>query len=407
MLLGIHLTLMIGPTIAVFAPPLFMEALANVEVRTSDQGRSVFQITFQVGRAGPLDLLDHPLLLNPLLLRPFNRVVIVVTFNVMPRVLFDGVITNVQLAPNNEPGQSTLTVTGEDISLMLDRQDQQFPWPSVTDDNVVRTVLLKYAQYAIAPTFVFPMIPPRVDPPTRNVPVQANTTDLRYITCLAARNGYVFYIKPGPAPNTNVAYWGPPEFSFPQKSLSVNMGPDSNVNSINFSYDALAPRLIEGRIQDSETNVAMPIRSLPMRTRVPMAREPAHLVNLANVRRSAPPVTAACGGGAMGDAAGGAESECGHARSMHGLDFAQAQARAQAALDASTDEVVTATGELDALQYGNILEARNKVCLRGAGQSYDGLYRVKDVTHTIRRGEYKQRFTLTREGTGTLTPLCP
>ena len=32
-------------------------------------------------------------------------------------------------------------------------------------------------------------------------------------------------------------------------------------------------------------------------------------------------------------------------------------------------------------------------------------YDVKSVTHNIRKGEYKQRFTLSREGTGTLTPL--
>ena len=403
MLLGIHLTLMIGPNIAVFAPPTLMEALGSVEVTTSDTGRSGFQITFEIGRAGPLDLLDHPLLLNPLLLRPFNRVVIVVRFNVLPRVLMDGIITHVQLSPSEEPGQTKLTVTGEDVSLMLDREDRQFPWPSVSEDNVVRAILAKYPQFGIAPVpFVFPPIFPKIDPPTRDVPVQVYT-DLKYIKHLAERQGYVFYLKPGPAPNMNIAFWGPPEFTFPQKSLSVNLGPESNVTSINFNYNALAPRLVEGRIQDSETNVPLPVVSLPVRSRVPMAREPAHIVNLPYVRRSAPPVATNFG------SSSGAEDEasCANARSMHGLNIAQAQARAQAIVDTSTDEVVTATGELDAVQYGEILEARNKVCLRGAGQSYDGFYRVKEVTHSIRRGEYKQRFTLTREGTGALTPLCP
>jgi hypothetical protein len=66
---------------------------------------------------------------------------------------------------------------------------------------------------------------------------------------------------------------------------------------------------------------------------------------------------------------------------------------------------VTATGELNALQYGDLLRARGLVGLRGAGFSYDGFYYVKSVTHSIRKGEYKQRFTLTREGTGSLTPV--
>jgi hypothetical protein len=88
-----------------------------------------------------------------------------------------------------------------------------------------------------------------------------------------------------------------------------------------------------------------------------------------------------------------------------GLNSRQVEARAQGMVDTSLDEVVTATGELDALRYNGLLRPRGVVGLRGAGQSYDGSYYVKSVTHSIRKGEYKQRFTLTRDGTGTLTPL--
>jgi len=34
-----------------------------------------------------------------------------------------------------------------------------------------------------------------------------------------------------------------------------------------------------------------------------------------------------------------------------------------------------------------------------------GLYYVKKVTHTIKAGQYKQKFTLTREGTGSTVPV--
>jgi hypothetical protein len=85
----------------------------------------------------------------------------------------------------------------------------------------------------------------------------------------------------------------------------------------------------------------------------------------------------------------------------------QTKAKAQGMVDRSLDEVVTATGELDALRYGGLLQPRGPVDLRGAGRSYDGSYYVKSVTHSIdiRKGEYRQRFTLTREGLGTLTPF--
>jgi hypothetical protein len=69
------------------------------------------------------------------------------------------------------------------------------------------------------------------------------------------------------------------------------------------------------------------------------------------------------------------------------------------------DDVVKITGELDTLRYGDILQLRGIVGLRGVGYTYDGLYYVKSVTHSIRKGEYKQSFTITREGLGTTTQL--
>jgi hypothetical protein len=41
--------------------------------------------------------------------------------------------------------------------------------------------------------------------------------------------------------------------------------------------------------------------------------------------------------------------------------------------------------------------------VRGAGLAYDGLYYVRSVTHDIRRGEYKQSFSLSRDGLISLT----
>ena len=47
------------------------------------------------------------------------------------------------------------------------------------------------------------------------------------------------------------------------------------------------------------------------------------------------------------------------------------------------------------------------VGVRGAGEAYDGLYYVNNVTHNIKRGEYKQSFNLSRDGLGSLTPKVP
>src|SRR5436305_1182586 len=95
-LLGIHLTLLVGPTLP--APAPLVELLQSVEVTQSDEKRSGFQMSFAVGRSMPWEILEYSALALPLL-RPFNRVILLVTFGVTPRVVFDGFITNVQLAP--------------------------------------------------------------------------------------------------------------------------------------------------------------------------------------------------------------------------------------------------------------------------------------------------------------------
>jgi hypothetical protein len=54
------------------------------------------------------------------------------------------------------------------------------------------------------------------------------------------------------------------------------------------------------------------------------------------------------------------------------------------------------------VRYGGLLKARQLVGVRGAGEAYDGLYFVRSVTTSMKRGEMKQNFTLSRNA---LIPL--
>jgi hypothetical protein len=89
--------------------------------------------------------------------------------------------------------------------------------------------------------------------------------------------------------------------------------------------------------------------------------------------------------------------------SYEGSSPIEALAQAQSTTNSSSEATVTGTGTLDALRYGAILTAPGVVGVRGVGEDYDGNYWVKNVKHQISLGEYKQSFTLTREGTGTTT----
>ena len=377
MILGIHLNMLIGTGIPLPAPATLVEAIKSVQVTHKDEGRSGFQITFELGKSGPIDFLDYPLLLNPLI-RPFSRVVLMVIFNAIPRVLIDGIITNRQMSPGSEPGAATLTLTGEDVSVMMDMKKERVEHPAQDETLIANKIIVKYLQYGLIPMVIPPLV---IDPPIpiERTPVQQDT-DLGYLNTMAAKHGYTFYVIPGPAPLSNIAYWGPPSrLGIPQRALSINMGPQTNVESINFQYNGLAPTIVSDEIQDRLTNQKMPVQTF-VSTRLPLVSQPALPFNLPNVRTTTLDNTS-------------------------GLNIMQAMAKAQGITDKSVDNVVTASGELDALNYGDLLQPRNLVGLRGAGYTHDGIYYVKSVTHNISPGQYKQNFNLTREGDGAITPL--
>jgi len=122
MLKGVHLTLMIGPAVPVPAPQSVMDAITSVQV-TSSKEQSGFQLTFAVSKNSPLLKTLLPAgYFDPVI----TRVVIIVTVNGSPNVIMDGMITRQELTPSNDPGQSTLTVTGEDLSILMDLLEMPF-----------------------------------------------------------------------------------------------------------------------------------------------------------------------------------------------------------------------------------------------------------------------------------------
>lgn len=372
---GSILTLLIGPTVPVPAPPTLVQALRSVKVEHKDEGRSGFQMVFACGRNELTGLFDYDLVANPLL-APNSRVVLVVTLGAVPQVLFDGLITSQQLQPSNQPGASTFTLTGEDVSVAMDREEKSLEHPAQPEMVIAMGIIAQYAQYGLIPE-VYPPGAVDVPVPTERTPTQ-NGTDLAYLTEMAQRHGYVFHVIPGPAPGTNRAYWGPPvRAGAPQRALSYNMGPGTNVHTLDFQYDALAATLVAGQVQDRLTNQSMPVQTFTA-TRAPLSALPAMVANLSALST--------------------------RIQRESGLTFSQALGRAQGETDASSDSTITATGELDAGHYGSILQARALVGVRGVGFNYDGLYYVKNVTHELAPGSYLQKFTLTRDGLGSLLP---
>ena len=70
-------------------------------------------------------------------------------------------------------------------------------------------------------------------------------------------------------------------------------------------------------------------------------------------------------------------------------------------------DAVTGEGSLDVSRYGRVLKARQLVGVRGAGDAFNGLYYVKSVSHNIERGQYRQNFSLARNGLLSTTSRVP
>ena len=370
MLDSVQLSLMMGPFVPLSVPRPVLDALDSVEVTVNDTGTSGFQLTFLIDKQSPLNVLFLLTGGSPIL---FMRVVIVATVNGVSNVLIDGVITNHHIAPGDKGSNSTLTITGEDLTALMNQSDWSgFPFPACPAEARVAIICAKYAMFGIIP-LVIPSVLIDVPLPIDLIPSQQGT-DLSYIRALADRVGYVFYIDPGPAPGMSKAYWGPQiKFGAIQPALNVDMDAYTNVESLNFNFDTQQNKIPIVYIYNQETGVSIPIPIPPITPLNPplgaIPPLPSNLPpDLSPIRddlskRSIPQAI------------------------MIGLATASQWA-----------DAVTGEGTLDVVRYGGILKARELVGVRGAGTAFDGLYYVKSVTHKIKRGEYKQSFKLSRNG---------
>ncbi|AFL88760.1 hypothetical protein Terro_2514 [Terriglobus roseus DSM 18391] len=368
----IFFTLLIGPMVPVPAPAAVSNALQSAQVTVASGQRSGFQLLFNVATNSLL----NTTLLPAGLFDPGIRVILMAIVNGIPNVLMDGIVMRQEFAPSNQPGQSTLTVTGEDVSVMMGLIDLKgIPYPAMSVELRVAAILAKYAIYGLVP-LIIPSLFPDLNLPMKSIAFQKGT-DLDYINQLAKENGYVFYLSPGPAPGVNLAYFGPEiRIGVPQPALNINMDAATNVESLSFSLDGSTREQLAVLIQEPFTklNIPVPIPSLSPYA-PPLAAKSAPALHLKFLEGAAK------------------------------LDPLKAMIQGIGKATEAND-AITASGSLDVLRYGRVLGARQLVGVRGSGPAYDGLYFVKSVTHNLnpRKREYKQSFNLARNGLISLTP---
>lgn len=367
---NLRLMLLMGTTLPAPAPAVLLDALQSVQVTSSSGAASGFQLTFAVAKRSPV----MQVLLPSGVLDPKTRVVVVAVVAGVPHVLMDGVITRQELNPGSSPGTSQLTLTGEDLALLMDLRHVRRSYPGMPPNLRAMAVCALYAQYGIVPVAV-PTVISTLPDPTTDIPIQSST-DLAYLKEMATEAGYVFHLEPGPVPGFSIAYWGPEvRAGIVQPALTVDSGAATNVESLTFGYDGLSRTRYTIPLTEPNTKITfeLPVPDVSL-LRPPLAVRPA----LALREEPVPDLT--------------------------GRTIPEALLLGLSRTSASAD-AVTGSGKLDVLRYGHVLSARHLVGVRGAGLAYDGVYYVRSVTHDIRRGEYKQSFTLSRDGLVSNTPV--
>lgn len=377
MLKGVHLTLLVGPVVPVPVPQSVLDALTQVEVVQPDEAAGAFTLQFTLSVQSPLHTL---FLLSGGSVVPLLRVIVIVTVNGTPQVLIDGVVTKTEVVPGADQRHTTLQVTGDDLTAVMQKLEFSglpgLPYPAMPAEGIVALLLAKYAFLGVVP-MVIPSIAIDVPIPTDRIPTQQGS-DLEYIRLLASRVGYVFYLDPGPAPGMTTAYWGPKiKVGVPQPALNADMDAASNVDSLSFSYNGNARSLPIVYIQNPQTKVPIPIPIPdigPLNPPLGLIDPPPQKFNpIAETAKYSP---------------------------VRALLLGMAEASKSA-------DTVTGKGSLDVSRYGRVLKSRQLVGVRGVGPAFDGLHYVSEVRHTIKRGEYKQSFSLSRKGLISTVPRVP
>lgn len=373
---GIYLTLLVGPVVPVPVPRVVVDALESVS--TAAGSSSGFELNFSFTSKSPLNTIfllaagqNGGLGLPPL------RVMLIVTIAGSSQVLIDGAMTDVQVQAGQNGAPGSLVVTGSDLTKVMDMQDfSGLPYPAMPPEARVALIIAKYAAFGLIPLIV-PLLFSDIPIPVERIPAHKGT-DLQYIQTLAREAGYVFYIEPGPTPGTNIAYFGPEiKVGVPQPALNLDMDAHTNVESLSFRFDSTKGVLPIVFIQNQLTRIPIPIP-------------------IPNINPLQPPL------GVLSTPL----SNIKVLRDTAKLNPLQAVSRGLAEASQSQDSV-SASGSLNVLTYGRILRARQLVGVRGVGLLYNGLYYVKSVRSTLKRGEFKQSFELTRNGLISITPRVP
>ena len=402
------------PTIAlnhVVLDPFLQSKLAQVTVQQMIGEPSRFSLTFETD----VEVGDYKTVNNPRVQPtvPFGTGLSGTVSVVVPRLgvsscLIHGPITDRSVQLRDGGSGSSLTISGQDSSMRMDRSSFQLPQMGVTAQLNAMAIL---GRYGFVPAVDFTVVP---YPPTERTQNQVGT-DLQFLKKIADNNGKKFWMSyeavliPGGVVVIEIANLrtAPPRFHitappspFPPeivpKALKINVnettGDCKNMPSFQASADSERPVLmnpLQARIDDK---LGVPVPSPA--TTVPLAFANSALYSSIRPPMPGLPLMAALGPRSL--------LQTQTLPTPGGT--AEYLVRADAALGEAAFFVnASAKTTLNAFDY--VLRPGQMVPVRGVGKQFNGTYFVTSVTHTIDEKDHVMEAELVRNALGPPIPV--
>lgn len=299
----------------------------------------------------------------------FRRIRIEIKVGDAPFVaLIDGPIVGSNRQMNSEPGRSMLTLTVQDDSVYLNREETVFRFEKLRDDEIATQVFQRFQQVIKQTRIDTTPSPP--NPPNPLI-VQRRETAMQLLRFLAERQGLHAYVLPGQRPSQSIGCFKALPTELDGLPPLILLGSDRNMFAFNPTNDAQRParfrayalRVTDKAILRSESN----LESIPRLGQKPTLPESDTAVQILPPRH--------------GDAVD--------------LDKWVTGETLRASY------AVSATGSVLGDCYAGVLSPYRLITVRGVDKQYNGNYLITRVTHNLTRSLYSQDFTLRRNAQST------
>jgi phage protein D len=339
----------------------FYPFLAEVTVNASRSAAATARLRFETRR----DEHGRWLVQDAGLFVTWATIKIEAAFGARREEVFRGYVREIAADYPQNAAQATVTVECQDDSLALDREQRRRNWGAdapATDQLILTTIA---GDYGLAPH-------PDSGAGQTGLVLNQDATDITFLRERAEANGYELIF------NAGQIYFGPLRVSAaPQETILLYAGPDTHCNRFAVRSDGHKPERVMLQLaatsgdQVDEQTVAP---DLPL-----MGTHSAESQGV------------------------GLHDFTWRMSRQGGRNESELRARAQRQANENALRV-RAEGELDATQYGHVLQVGLPVNVDGVGDWLAGMYYVDSVNHRFSMDGYNQVFTLMRNAYGDNVP---